>query len=243
MRALLALSWLFVTGDALHVPHAGLPRAIAKTSRSPLSSMSASEPRAIAKTSRSPLSFMSASESSLPAQCWGAYERQLAAQPVATKALTSLVGFAIGDVIAQTLVEQAEVIDTVRLLKLSSFGCVVHGTACHFFYKFLDQRIMGKDARAIASKVAIDQILWNPVFGTLFFTWCAVYEGGGAADALMRVQQSLWTQVSGSWSFWPFAHVINFRFIPTEQRLLYINVLQILYNVFLSAISSGGTST
>ena len=92
MRTLLALSWLFVTGDALHVPHAGLPRAIAKTSRSPLSSMSASE-------------------SSLPAQCWGAYERQLAAQPVATKALTSLVGFAIGDVIAQTLVEQAEVIE------------------------------------------------------------------------------------------------------------------------------------
>jgi protein Mpv17 len=176
---------------------------------------------------RSRTPSLSIESPSLPQQLWSAYERQLDAQPVLTKACTSLVGFAVGDVIAQTLVEGAEVIDTVRLLKLSSFGCLVHGTTCHFFYQFLDRRVPGTDAVPVASKVAIDQILWNPIFGCMFFAWCAVYEGGGATDALLRIQQSLWTQVSGSWSFWPFAHVINFRFIPTEQRLLYINVLQV----------------
>merc|ERR1712086_765065 len=69
---------------------------------------------------------------------WGAYERQLSAQPVLTKGLTSLVGFALGDIIAQTLVEQAAIIDVARVVKFSSFGFLVHGTTCHFFYNFLD---------------------------------------------------------------------------------------------------------
>lgn len=45
------------------------------------------------------------------------------------------------------------------------------------------------------------------------------------------------SQVRGSWSVWPIAHAINFRLIPTSQRLLYINTIQIFYNCFLSIIS------
>jgi protein Mpv17 len=37
---------------------------------------------------------------------------------------------------------------------------------------------------------------------------------------------------------WIPAHTTNFRFIPTEQRLLYINSIQIGYSVFLSVISN-----
>lgn len=45
-------------------------------------------------------------------------------------------------------------------------------------------------------------------------------------------------QVKGSWKVWPLAHAINFRFIPSSQRVLYINSIQIGYNCFLSIISS-----
>lgn len=45
------------------------------------------------------------------------------------------------------------------------------------------------------------------------------------------------SQVKGSWTVWPVAHAINFRFVPTSQRLLYINTIQIFYNCFLSVIS------
>ena len=169
---------------------------------------------------------------------WGAYERQLSAQPVLTKGLTSLVGFALGDIIAQTLVEQAAIIDVARVVKFSSFGFLVHGTTCHFFYNFLDRAVPGTDAKPVATKVAVDQLLWNPVFGCMFFGYLTLYDGGSLSQAVMRIQQSLSTQVTGSWGFWGPAHVINFRFVPTEQRLLYINALQIVYNVFLSVIST-----
>ncbi len=44
--------------------------------------------------------------------------------------------------------------------------------------------------------------------------------------------------MTGSWKVWPVAHAINFRFIPTQQRVLYINSIQIGYNCFLSLISN-----
>ena len=41
-----------------------------------------------------------------------------------------------------------------------------------------------------------------------------------------------------SWTVWPIAHAINFKFIPNSQRVLYINTIQIFYNCFLSIIGS-----
>ena len=182
--------------------------------------------------SGNPLQWVTSSEG------WVAYERALESRPVLTKGLTSLIGFAIGDGIAQTLIEHAEMLDVARLIKFSSFGFLIHGTTCHFFYDFLDRVVPGKEAKPVATKVMVDQILWNPIFGCMFFSYLTLYDGGSVAQAVVRIQQSLATQVTGSWSFWGPAHIVNFRYVPSEQRLLYINVLQIVYNVFLSCISN-----
>jgi protein Mpv17 len=42
----------------------------------------------------------------------------------------------------------------------------------------------------------------------------------------------------GSWAVWVPAHTINFAFIPPSQRLLYINSIQIGYNIFLSFLGN-----
>ena len=47
----------------------------------------------------------------------------------------------------------------------------------------------------------------------------------------------LWT-CSNTYQVWPLAHTINFRFIPSNQRVLYINTIQIGYNCFLSIIGT-----
>jgi len=46
------------------------------------------------------------------------------------------------------------------------------------------------------------------------------------------------TAVMGSWAVWVPAHTINFAFVPPHQRLLYINTIQIGYNVFLSFLGN-----
>lgn len=41
-----------------------------------------------------------------------------------------------------------------------------------------------------------------------------------------------------NYALWPLAHVINFRFVPSKQRILYINVVQVCWTTYLSYLVS-----
>ncbi|CAM9324690.1 unnamed protein product [Ectocarpus sp. 13 AM-2016] len=168
---------------------------------------------------------------------WAAYMSLLASQPLLTKSLTSMTGFALGDLLAQKFIDKKEELDLPRLLKLASFGALIHGSSGHFFYNFLDSKIPGTAALTVAKKVFIDQVLWNPIFGCMFFGYMGAVDGMGPSGISEKIKNNLWTSVKGSWTVWPVAHAINFRLIPTSQRLLYINTIQIFYNCFLSVIA------
>ena len=53
--------------------------------------------------------------------------------PVFTKALTSLVAYALGDVIAQALTAFDKFLDTGRFLRCSVAGLILHGPALHYW--------------------------------------------------------------------------------------------------------------
>lgn len=53
-----------------------------------------------------------------------------------------------------------------------------------------------------------------------------------------KLKQDLVRGVTASWKVWPLVHVINFRFIPSQQRLLYINTIQVRSH----SVVSGGVS-
>ena len=44
--------------------------------------------------------------------------------------------------------------------------------------------------------------------------------------------------VTSSWKCWIPAHTINFAFVPPDLMILYINMVQIGFNCFLSMIGS-----
>ena len=92
----------------------------------------------------------------------------------------------------------------------------------------------------MATKVGIDQVLWNPIFACVFFSYLNFTEGKSVADLQAKISSDLQTAVMGSWAYWVPAHFVNFRFIPSSQRLLYINCMQIVYNIFLSFLGNKG---
>jgi protein Mpv17 len=170
---------------------------------------------------------------------WARYNRLLDAQPLLTKALTSLTGFTLGDVLAQNFVEVSDQpYDIMRTVRLGSFGFLIHGTTGHYFYGFLDSKLPGTAPLTVISKVAIDQTIWNPIFGIMFFGYLNLMEGKSFTDYTNKLKQDLPTAVMGSWAVWVPAHTINFAFVPPAQRLLYINTIQIGYNVFLSFLGN-----
>jgi len=170
---------------------------------------------------------------------WARYNKLLDAQPLLTKACTSLIGFTAGDVLAQNFINDGDQpYDVSRTLRLASFGFLLHGTTGHYFYGFLDSKMPGTKPVTVASKVMIDQFFWNPIFGCMFFGYLNFTEGKSVEDLKIKLQSDLKTAVMGSWAVWIPAHTVNFAFIPPAQRLLYINTIQIGYNVFLSFLGN-----
>jgi len=128
--------------------------------------------------------------------------------------------------------------DMKRFLSLSFFGFIYHGPSGHYFYNWLDRKIEGTDPKTVALKVLIDQTLWCPIFMTVFFTYLGLVNGDSVATIVDKVKSDLLSACQGSWKVWPLVHAINFRFVPTKFRLVYINTVQVAFNIFLSLIGT-----
>lgn len=166
------------------------------------------------------------------------YDAATEKNPTLVKGLTSLSGFLVGDLLAQKFIDKAKSIDIGRMLRLASFGFLIHGPTGHFFYGFLNGKMPSTTPVNVATKVAIDQILWTPIFDVVFLTYMTLAEGKTLDDVKTKIQNDLSTAVRGSWAIWPVAHAINFGFIPSSQRTRYFNSVQIVYNMFLSFIAN-----
>mmetsp|Transcript_21869 Transcript_21869/g.67344 ORF Transcript_21869/g.67344 Transcript_21869/m.67344 type:complete len:212 (-) Transcript_21869:92-727(-) len=164
------------------------------------------------------------------------YQSALDSKPILTKATTSMVGFAVSDVLTQIFIEKMD-FDLKRLVKMASFGFLLHGTTGHYFYGFLDGLLKGTSPAVVAAKVAIDQTVWAPVFMVMFFSYMMAFEGTPELIG-KKISQDVFTAVKGSWMTWIPAHTINFAFVPSDMRLLYINTIQIFFNMFMSVIGN-----
>jgi hypothetical protein len=68
-------------------------------------------------------------------------------------------------------------------------------------------------ARGI-SEVLIDQVFWNPCFSVMFFGYIGLLEMKGLRNVASKFRNEFVTSVTGSWTVWPLAHLVNFRFVP-----------------------------
>lgn len=169
---------------------------------------------------------------------WAAYNEALDKNPLTAKACTSLVGWFLGDLLAQIFIVKAPTLDIKRLITLAAFGFLYHGPSGHYFYNWLDSKIPGNDSATVATKVFIDQVVWCPLFMTVFFTYLGLVAGDSFSAIGDKIKNDLFTAVQGSWKVWPIVHAVNFKFISTKHRLVFINGIQIAFNMFLSLIGS-----
>ena len=115
------------------------------------------------------------------------------------------------------------------------------------WYGFLDDAVLPDTptcAAAVALKTAADQLLWAPVLVSCLFAWDLVWSGNesnagsheeaGLLHGLQaKLERDLLATLLVNWAFWPVFHLVNFRLVPPGDRVLYVNVVQVFYNVFL----------
>eukprot|EP00210_Caulerpa_lentillifera_P008516 g8123.t1 len=172
---------------------------------------------------------------------WELYCQQLSERPFLTRALTSTIGIGTGDAIAQLYGE--EFFSFQRLVKYSAFGFLVHGPGCHAFYKMLDIRLpltQPNMVRNVLVRTSIDQSMWSPILLCVFYAFMQTWDGRPESTKTI-IKQKFMTTYGTSLLFWIPAQIVNHALIPPPQRILYLNIVSVLWVVILSTITENKT--
>ncbi|KAI9202372.1 uncharacterized protein BJ171DRAFT_584278 [Polychytrium aggregatum] len=126
--------------------------------------------------------------------------------------------------------------DLDRSLKFAALGTLLHGPFFHETFRFLDWRFGHKKTLGtIALKIAVNQIFFAPVFNVAILSASAWLDGESAEDRIRTRFADIYTN---SVIVWSTSNFVNFRFVPPAWRILYINLVGIGWNIYLSWATS-----
>ncbi|BFY99393.1 hypothetical protein BsWGS_02433 [Bradybaena similaris] len=157
---------------------------------------------------------------------------------LATNIVTCASLLGLGDCAVQkinTAFDKDYKYDLARTGRMAIIG-VMLGPFNHFWYAFLDRLIVGKTRRIIIKKIMIDQAVAGTFFCTSFLYGISILEGKTHEAAIEEWKHKFLKIYMLDWTFWPMAQCINFKFVPSKFRVLYVCVSTFIWNSLLSYI-------
>ncbi|XP_057799629.1 protein sym1-like [Salvia miltiorrhiza] len=187
---------------------------------------------------------------------WNWYQNCLAKYPIRTQMVSSGIIWGVGDMAAQTVThttakkrnlnneEEKEQwhINWKRVAKTSLFGIGFVGPVGHFWYDWLDSfirlqlKLHPNSLHFIATKVALDVLIFGPMDLLFFFTYMGFSSGKSVSQVKEELMRDFIPAVILEVTLWPFIQIANFRFVPVRYQLLYVNIFCLLDSCFLSWI-------
>ena len=131
--------------------------------------------------------------------------------------------------------------DELHLRRTGSFvffGSVL-GPMLHPWFGFLGNIAarVGGGMKGTVAAVAVDQAVMPPALITLFWLTQPVLEGKSFDTALELMNENWLVMLKGNYVVWPAAPAINFTFVPPQFRVLFVNMVSLGWNSFVSWLS------
>lgn len=158
----------------------------------------------------------------------------------AREGLNAALIMGAGDVIAQLAIEKKPLkdCDLGRTARFSAVGFCFVGPALRRWYIKLDSLVAKEQPsfqRGI-KKMAIDQTCFAPPF-TLSLAYLVPFVNGEKHENIVQgIRDGYFTIMKRSYMLWPLAQVINFSFIPIQYQVLYVQLIALIWNCYLSMV-------
>jgi protein Mpv17 len=124
-------------------------------------------------------------------------------------------------------------------------GLVWSGPVAHYWYQLLELLIHSalklppNPVVQLVGRIALDAILFSPVAVAGFFVVSTLLQRGGTVVQVADKLRTRWRRaVVAAWSFWPVVNVVNFGMVPLVYRVLYANVMSLLWSGYLSYVNN-----
>jgi len=117
-----------------------------------------------------------------------------------------------------------------RMLLLGLF----HGAPRHFFYQRLETLIPGRSMGAAAKKVFMDEALLSVFIDSSFLLGMGLLEGRGLLASWDSTRDKFPQVYLWDWLLWPPVQLLNFTLVPLQFRVLFVNLMNLVWNTVLS---------
>ena len=175
----------------------------------------------------------------IPLDDWAFYNNVLHTHPIITKAATSGTVYAIGDVIAQnTEGRDMASVDRGRVIRSLAAGLLAHGPLSHYWYlaseHFFDHVVHLTQWWSVFPKILVDQTVWGPIWTSVYLFMIGVMQGDQMRAIGTNVRKSIVPLTLSGLKLWPLAHIVTYGLIPVENRLLWVDAVEIVWVTILA---------
>ncbi|XP_068644472.1 uncharacterized protein [Aristolochia californica] len=174
-----------------------------------------------------------------PQHNWIAYEEALKTNPVLAKMVISGVVYSLGDWIAQCCEGKPLFeFDRARMFRSGLVGFTFHGSLSHYYYQFCEALFPFQDWWVVPAKVIFDQTAWAAVWNSIYFVLLGFLRLESPVNIYNELKATFRPMLTAGWKLWPFAHLITYGVIPVEQRLLWVDCVELIWVTILSTYSN-----
>ncbi|KAJ3694782.1 hypothetical protein LUZ60_000159 [Juncus effusus] len=174
-----------------------------------------------------------------PLHNWNAYEEALKTDLVLAKMMMSGIVYSLGDWIAQCYEGKPLFdFDRARMFRSGLVGFALHGSLSHYYYHFCEALFPFQDWWAVPVKVAFDQTAWSALWNSVYFVVLGFLRLESPVTIFSELRATFWPMLTAGWKLWPFAHLITYGVIPVEQRLLWVDCVELVWVTILSTYSN-----
>ncbi|CAN1320073.1 Protein SYM1 [Linum perenne] len=155
---------------------------------------------------------------------WGWYSHCLSSHPLKTQIISSGVLWGLGDIGAQYVTHSTAIKKHIQSTRYENLDKLIT----------MRLKLAPKSARFVAAKVAADGIIFGPLDLLVFFSYMGFSTGKSAAQVKEDVKRDFLPSLILEGGIWPIVQVANFRYVPVQYQLLYVNLFCLIDSAFLS---------
>ncbi len=162
------------------------------------------------------------------------YQSLAKRRPLTLSAMAGFVTACIGDVYCQVMVDKCPW-NVRRTAEMGVIRASVVAPLLHLYFPWLLRTFPGTGYCQVLKRVVADQCIGSPSNIVLVFLTSGLLRGQSEEFICQRIkEQSLPTWQRGI-TFWPFVHMLNFRFVPLMHQPVVSHTASICWQVILSS--------
>lgn len=176
---------------------------------------------------------------SLPRDNWHAYEAMLSTNPVLAKMTISGIVYTLGDWSAQCYEGRPFLrFDRMRMIRSGLVGFCLHGSLSHHYYHFCEWLFPSQEPWVVPAKILFDQTIWSGVWNSIYYTALGLLRFEKPSTIWKELRATFFPLLTAGWKLWPFAHLVTYGVVPVEQRVLWVDSVELIWVAILSIISN-----